>query len=229
VGALRAHFLHVGKTGGTAVRWALASFVDSGTYELRLHDHFVWLRDVPVGERCFFVIRDPIDRFVSGFYSRRRQGRPKFDVPWSPAEAEAFATFDTPNALASALTASDVALRTLALNSMRAIGHVGMSYWQWFGDPAYFASRGSDVLAILWQPTLEFGFLGLCERLGLGRDVRLPTDDVAAHRNPHDVDRKLSNDARTNLRRWYSAEFEFVRMCRQHPAFISGEIQETCA
>jgi hypothetical protein len=106
---------------------------------------------------------------------------------------------------------------------MRSIGHVRGSYWQWFGDPAYFAARAGDFLAILWQPSLEEFFPRLCERLGLSGQIRLPTDDVDAHRNPSAVDRRVSDRGAGNLRRWYWAEFEFVRMCREHPALIGAE------
>jgi hypothetical protein len=218
-----AHFIHISKTGGTAIKWALKAFVSVGTYDVRLHKHHAVLTDFPPGEPVFFMIRDPFDRFVSGFYSRRRQGRPRFDVPWSPAEAKAFAAFNTADELATALSASDPALRALARRSMHSIGHVRGSYWHWFGDPELFSMRASDVLAIVWLPHLTASFPRLCERLGLGPGVRLPTGDVDAHRNPPDLDRRLSDEARTNLRRWYWAEFEFVRVCRQHPAFISEQ------
>jgi hypothetical protein len=216
-----AHFIHVGKTGGTAIKWALTPFATAGAYDLRLHKHDTILSDVAAGERFFFVIRDPIGRFVSGFYSRQRKGGPRFDVPWSPGEAQAFEAFSTPDALARSLDASDPELRRLARNSMRDIGHVRGSYWQWFGDPHYFSARTRDVLAILWLPSLEQSFPSLCERLGLGGEIRLPADDVDAHRNPPTVDRRLGERAQINLRRWYWAEFEFVRTCMRHPMLIN--------
>ena len=37
---------------------------------VHLHRHAVRLRDVPVGEKFFFFVRDPVSRFVSGFHSR---------------------------------------------------------------------------------------------------------------------------------------------------------------
>jgi hypothetical protein len=113
-----------------------------------------------------------------------REGRPRFDVPWSPAEAEAFAAFNTADEPATALTASDRGLRALARLSMHSIGHVRGYYWHWFGGPELFSMRASDVLAIVWLPHLTESFPRLCERLGLGPWVGLPTEDVDAHRNP---------------------------------------------
>lgn len=68
----RAHLVHVGKTAGTALKWALVPAAKQGRYELCLHRHADGLAAMPVGDRVFFVVRDPIDRFVSGFLSRER-------------------------------------------------------------------------------------------------------------------------------------------------------------
>src|SRR5947209_7116183 len=145
-GKPRAHLIHAGKTAGTAIKWALRDLTRDGDYRLELHEHAVTLRDVPAGDRVFFVVRDPIDRFVSGFYSRQRQGRPRYNYPWSPDEEKAFTAFETADALAAALSSSDDAERAAAQDAMRSIQHVRDSYWRWFGDPDYFRSRASDML-----------------------------------------------------------------------------------
>src|SRR5205823_2768329 len=97
------NLLHVGKTGGTAVKHALRTALHAGGYCIRLCRHGVRLRDVPPGEKVVFFVRDPASRFVSGFYSRLRQGRPRYTSPWSRAEKAAFGRFGTPNDLAAAL------------------------------------------------------------------------------------------------------------------------------
>lgn len=148
----RAHFLHIGKTGGTAVKFALGNASD-GAYEIVLHGHGTTLEQVPPGDRFFFVLRDPVERFVSGFYSRQRQGRPRYRSPWSPAEERAFQHFDTPEALAIALSSSDGDARDHALAAMRSIEHVRDAYSVWFKNDRYFESRLKDLLAILWHWT----------------------------------------------------------------------------
>ena len=67
------HFLHIGKTGGTAVKHALKPVAAAG--HLMLHGHDVRLHDVAPGEQVFFFLRDPLSCFVSAFYSRQREGR----------------------------------------------------------------------------------------------------------------------------------------------------------
>ncbi len=68
------HFIHIGKTGGTAVKYALQDYnatVLGCRYEIILHNHNFKLKDIPIGEKFFFFVREPIDRFISGFYSRK--------------------------------------------------------------------------------------------------------------------------------------------------------------
>ncbi len=44
------------------------------------------LRNITEGEGIIFFLRDPTSRFVSGFYSRQRQGQPRYYSPWSSDE-----------------------------------------------------------------------------------------------------------------------------------------------
>jgi len=71
------HFLHIGKTGGTAIKHAIGSAQASISGDgaglpcvVHLHRHAVRLRDVPAGERFFFFVRDPLEltmKVVAGF------------------------------------------------------------------------------------------------------------------------------------------------------------------
>jgi hypothetical protein len=101
------HLLHIGKTGGTAIQHALRPLVETGPFSVRLHGHAMTLRQIPPGERTVLFLRHPLTRFVSGFYSRQRQGLPRHYVPWRPEEAEAYARFPTANTLAAALSSDD--------------------------------------------------------------------------------------------------------------------------
>lgn len=208
------HVLHIGKTGGTAVKFALTSAGETNV-DIRLHDHHVTLRDVPYGEQVVFFVRDPVSRFVSGFYSRQRQGRPRYHVPWSNDESDAFETFDTANALATALTDSNRTRRHRAESAMRSIMHVRDSYWKWFDSEAYFSSRLDDILCVGFQEHLERDFALLVRLLDLPPTAALPTDDVRAHRNPPTIDTRLTPEAVQNLARWYAPDLAFVEICRK--------------
>ena len=207
------HFLHIGKTGGTAIKHALRSRAPSDN--LLLHDHSVRLSDIPAGERVFFVLRDPLARFVSGFYSRRREGRPRYVVRWSPDEAVAFGRFATPGELAAGLSSISAAERKKAGRAMRAIQHVNNHYWKWLVSPAYLQSRADDVLFIGLQEGLTADFAILRGLLAVPDSVQLPDDDTDAHRNPASLDRSLDAQAVRNLKEYYREDYAALRECQR--------------
>jgi len=209
----RVHFLHIPKTGGTAIRHALRDFPTTRRFVILLHPHEVKLRDVPVGEGVIFFVREPLARFVSGFYSRQRQGQPRYFSPWVPAEKEAFEYFTTANQLAVALSSADEAQRARAESAMRNISVVKDSYWTWFESAEYFESRSADILFVGFQERLGEDFEAVKALLGLPIETKLPADDVQAHRNPVHLDRRLEDRAVANLKEWYKEDFRFIRLC----------------
>ena len=99
----KVHFLHVCKTGGAAIRSVLMEHRETPKYRLKLHNHDFSLEMVRPGEKAIFFLRDPVTRFSSAFYSRLRQGRPRYLYEWNEIEERLFAAFQTPNAMAQAL------------------------------------------------------------------------------------------------------------------------------
>ncbi len=209
-----AHLLHIGKTGGTATKRALKGYERAGDYELVLHEHDFKLSDVPFGEKVIVFMRDPISRFISGFYGRLREDRPRHDAPWTPDEEIAFSRFKTPNELALALSSDDPTRRDAAVHAIRSIDHLKAPHWLWFTNERYFLSRRSDILLIGFQETLAEDFALLKRILNLPEDVDLPEDDVAAHKNPIDVDKSIDEQAMRNLEIWYARDYRFLELCR---------------
>lgn len=208
-GRQRLHFIHIGKTGGTAIKAALPATV-TPRYRILLHNHDTTLGDIPAGDKLFFFVRDPLSRFVSAFYSRQRQGRPRYQSPWSADEEKAFSTFATPNELGEALGAPGANRVAMAQHAMNTIQHVRDSYWDWFIDSAHLEQRRDSIFYIGSQENLGADFRALCLKLGLGRAAELPTDPVQAHRNPSAIDRRLSDRAVGQLAYWYRREYEFL-------------------
>jgi hypothetical protein len=206
-----AHFLHIGKNAGTALKRALREAPDSEQYQLALHTHGVRMTDLPRGDKFFFIVRDPVDRFTSAFYSRLRQGAPRFHQPWTEAEARAFARFRDAASLAAAL-ADDGEPHDAAVDAMHSIEHVRTSYWDWFGDPSAFERRSPDVLWIGFTEHLDGQLPDLAARLGLGA-LALPSDETAAHRGTN-RDVVLPAEARDALTAWYARDYDFVARCR---------------
>lgn len=216
------HILHIGKTGGTAVKHALKSHPVTTDYLIRRHGHRTGLRQIPKGQNVIFFLRDPQTRFVSAFYSRLREGRPRYNNPWAAGEKIIFERFPTPNQLALALSSEDDEERSLAEKAMRSIAHLRDSYFRWFDSEEYFMSRLSDIFFIGFQETLNHDFQQLKSKLGLPDTLALPDDDVLAHRSPTELDRTLATQAVQNLTRWYAADRKFVDLCRAQAPQINA-------
>lgn len=213
-GRQRVHLLHIRKTGGTALKHALRQCPKTDHYVIRLHPHEIRLRHIPEGDKVVFFLRDPVARFISGFNGRQRQGEPRYHRVWNAAEKRAFEQFDTPGRLANALSSPDDDERRNAEQAMRGIRHVNSSYWDWFGNEAYFRRRLSDIFFVGFQERLTDDFERLRWKLGISEDVRLPEDDFHAHRNPSTPDHLLDERAEANLRDWYKADYQFIQLCR---------------
>ena len=199
------HLLHIGKTGGSALKNALK---ETG---IQLHPHETTLKSIPKGDKVIFSVRDPVDRFVSGFYSRKRQGAPRGHVPWTPEEAEAFGTFETPNALAHALRTK----QPEAIEAMQSISHVNSSYWDWFEHEEYLQNRMDDILFVLQQEHLDKDFEVL-KRIIDRPTLLLPTDDAGSHRSPEAEDRHLDPECYDTLQEWYKTDYEVLHLLQEH-------------
>jgi hypothetical protein len=216
------HVLHIGKTGGTALKHTLATHQDATRYRLLFRGHEVGIADIPVGQSFMFLIRDPLSRFVSAFNGRLRQDRPRYDYPWRDEERVAFAIFKTPNQLATALSSADEDERGQAEQAMRGIGHLNTPFRFWFGEEDAFRTRLDDVFFIGLQDRLDEDFELLRRKLGLPEDARLPGDPTIAHRTPSEFEESLDETARRNLERWYERDLAFVRLCRELAPAVNG-------
>jgi hypothetical protein len=206
------HFLHIGKNAGTQIGYVIDDVnAAQNNVQFLKHGHSSVLSGLPKGEAYFFSLRDPIARFKSGFYSRKRMGRPRLENPWTPSQARMFEEFEHANDLAEALF--DPGMRgERAMAGMLSVGHLGNGQIDWF-------KKGGDIFEIrppVWiirQSQLQQDLEELLQRLGVPCAVRLTNDPVASHRNDYTSVPDLSEKAQQNLRRWHAADFEFIAFC----------------
>jgi len=191
----KVHFLHIGKTGGSAIRSVLRDYKEATEYSLKLHG---------------FFLRDPVSRFVSGFYSRQRKGQPRYYSEWDSTEEEVFERFKTPNELAVSL-ASEQSLAVLAMET----GQHFCRYDNWYIDFDYFNSRLDDIFFIGMQENLEADFNKLKRILKIPQDANLPTDEKVAHRNPPNLDRSIDECGVVALKEWYADDIQFISVCKE--------------
>ena len=206
------HMLHVGKTGGTALKYVLRKNRETPTYVVFAHPHRVQLRDLPPWDDFFFFLRDPVDRYVSGFNSRLREGRPRYVRPWTTKEKWAFAHFSTAEELALALGSDDPKRRHQAQRAMRSIRHVRAGFATWMGGEKLVRRRRRHLLMVGRLETIDADFERLKALLGLPPDAKLPQQEKAAHRDPGAAPRTLSDEARANVAAWYRKEYRLLEV-----------------
>ncbi len=216
--------LHIGKTGGSYTQH-IFSLIPAARNLVRFLDHRFTLETALgsfPGEEAVFAIRDPLAIFVSGFYSRMRQGRPRNNQPWSPEETAAFAAFQTPNQLAEALGSDQPKLRECAEFSMRSIYHVARCLHFYLGSVSLVRRHRSRICFILRQATLDEDIQRFLARNGI-LSAHLPIhDDLVRHANPPHLDRTLSPTAIGNLTAWYKTDLELYGECQA----LASEINE---
>jgi hypothetical protein len=221
------HLLHIGKTGGTALKHALqgarfAYYDPANAHKCRetpygriqLHRHGFRMADVPPGDRAMFFVRDPIARMVSGFYSRLAQGRPHYESLWTPDERTAFELFPTPQHLASALAGDDAEQRARARWAIRHIRHLRFQQ-RFTGPPDELRARLEQVVYIGRQETLDHDWRQLKRLLKLPRHLQLPSDPKTAHRRTSPRDASFDERQLRALRRWYARDYRLLAFCDQ--------------
>ena len=207
--------LHIGKTGGTYTRHVISS-VPAATALVRFLDHSFTLeaalKTFP-DETALFAVRHPFEIFVSGFNSRLRKGQPRYNFPWSPDEAVAFAAFQTPNRLAEGLSAVDSKFRRLAEFSMHSIPHASRCLHFFLNSVPALRQYRSRIFFILRQACLDDDIERYFSKIGIQYCHNPIHDDAIRHRNPVDMYRALSPTAMRNLKAWYKTDLEIYSEC----------------
>jgi hypothetical protein len=205
-------FLHIGKNAGTQIM-VLAQQLKSHGVTVHQLPHDAKLYRLSDKLPYFFSIRNPVTRFKSGFYSRKRKGQPRLYVEWSRHEALAFQNFEHANDLAEALFRDD-ALGRLATQAIQSIRHTSMQQIDWFERIGFLELR--PPVWIIRQERLEEDFNTLLARMGLQikcSDLKLAVDKTAAHANDYGTAPELSPRAKENLSRWYARDQVFCDLC----------------
>lgn len=159
-------------------------------------------------------LRDPVSRFISGFYSRQRKGQPRYYSEWSPKEKEIFEHFAIPNEIAVSLANKQAEDHALAIMALKSVQHF-KPYSKWYVDIDYFKSRFEDILFIGFQESLDADFIKLKSILEIPQNITLPTDGIVAHKNPKDLNKSIDESGIKALREWYSEDFYFISLCEE--------------
>ena len=209
------HFLHIGKAAGTAITH-LSHQVNQikGKNAIIKRNHDVFLKDIPDSCLYFFSIRDPISRFKSGFYSKKRRGWPRIKTEWSASEELAFQSYEQATELAEDLFEPDER-GARAWAAMKSIRHTAQNQSDWFYCYGHFLSVRPPVW-IIRQEYFEQDFADFLNKSGLDiefSDLKMPAKPIETHANDYAGLPDISDKALRNLRNWYCQDVEFYRMC----------------
>lgn len=209
-------FLHIGKTGGTFLK-SLADADVKNPQSLYLGNHgdtlISTIKKFGKRRKLGFFFRNPESRFVSGFFSRMRQGRPEYDVNWTAAEAVAFSFFQTPNALAEALYSNDEHLKSAARFSMSSIFHLKHDYAHYLHstDAIRYELEAGNVIMCCETDNIDKHLGKILGALGL-----LPSTPRDLRKSPaqETVAAEFSEVAKENIKKFCPREFEIYAACK---------------
>ncbi len=203
------HLLHLPKTGGRALKVALRPFSKNLDYYLVLKPGHYSLASIPLDDKFFFTLRDPLSRFVSGFNHIYRQGAPLFREPWTPFQQRVFEVYDSANQLAEALARKEV----LAVEAMSRLGHLRKIALQ-MGGLDNLRKREANILMVCFQERLTEDFVKLKNLLELPEECALPNNPVQANMAPQCSLETLSEHAKVCLVEHYQEDYELIEYCK---------------
>jgi hypothetical protein len=219
-------FLHIPKTGGSGITVFARELVKRGHAPPCIFGHGWKVGDIagrfPEMKLCF-ILRDPLDRMISGFNSRLRQGRPTYNSPWTPAEATAFSMLPSAAHLLDAIVSDDDFHRSALDFAMRHILHLRWNYTFYFQDLAGVAThreRFAHIGQISAVPAFIDAFTALsgappalaAELYEKRHESGSHSRDPLAGRAPEDVAR-----IRNFLRREYLIHGELLALAAHSP------------
>jgi len=212
-GRIRINYLHIGKTGGSQISHQLEQAnQDNKKYFFVKRPHRVRAADLAESELWFCSVRDPISRFYSGFYSRKRMGRPRNNFSWSPGEEIAFGLFPHANDLAEALD-PEHAENPSAVKAMSEISHINRPMTYTLGD----GHLSQNPIFVIRQEHLNDDLRFFFSILGMDFRPEFSERPIISHRNDYSKEKAppLSEHAKNNLASWYREDFLLMETLAQ--------------
>lgn len=198
-------FLHINKCGGTNLDDAFKKINKlQKKIQIIKRSHNFKLRHLSQNQSYLISIRDPISRFVSGYYSRYRKGYPVTYKEWSLKEKDAFEKFPSANILAESLYEKNKRKNKDAFEAMNSIYHLNF-FIKDFIEPKFFKKK--KPIYIFRTKNLKEDFKKFTKIYNLP-NVNLSTKRKKKHNTIYGKKMKyLSNKAIKNLRTYYKKDF----------------------
>lgn len=208
---MKAGFILIGGTGGDAVEALLSRPCERHGIEFSRFPQHTRIDDVLKADpdiRLCFGVSDPLERFVSVFWSRLRRGGPHTNTTWSADEMAVFQWFKSPTHLAEALSSEDERQVSAALFAFDALGDLKHNYEFHMESVDKLKSIESRIF-MAWDMA-EFGERDreLWHSVGLPADqFRTPAKPLGERARPRPHEEELSALAKRNLQTFWRKDF----------------------
>jgi hypothetical protein len=201
-----------------------------GDILVRSH-HSRTLKIVDENDHFVVFVRSPLKKFVSGFISRLREGRPLFNTPHTDAERVTYSLYQDPESLAIDLYHKHEQIRDIARKCMKSVIHLRMSFQSYFESISNLDTLRDRILFVGRTENMKEDFDRLQSVINLPA-VTLTTDPVLAHATPPEfkAKKKLSSQARHNILRYYAEDYiliaKLMKMDLLPPDYLEDEFEE---
>lgn len=198
------YFLHVGKCAGTSISYILknTNLSNYNNFFFLKMSHNIKLKNLEPDAKYIINCRNPIDRFVSGFYSRKRKGK-KGLSEWSKDERSSFNFFDDANMLAEAISSLDKETKKKANFAMNSISHINNHFCTWLSSQDL---ERRPPMFIFQQEELSSDIELFLEKFNIEKNLKFL--NVNKHKFNYKNTSTLSDVAKQNLKRWYEKDFD---------------------
>lgn len=207
-------FLNIGATGTERIKNALSvAHVDTRNVSFLGHGETLisTAKEYGRSRKLGFLFRKPEERFVEGFKARLRQGRPHYDVMWTPAEATSFAFFESPNDLAEGLNSQNERTKSAARFAFSSIFHLKHGYHHYLHSTRALEYEHAKGNILICCQTSRVG-AHLKTILGLINERELEQSSLKENCEP-ELDLQLSVLGLKNIKEFWSSEYELYRTC----------------
>lgn len=204
-------YIHIGRTAGTAFRLSISSN-PTLSQKVNYNKHNITLPDLSPKSKIIFCVRDPVDRFVSGFYQRKNKLKRHISEnqvsSWCKKEVAALDSYQDINHLLKELFSTDKIIRKNCLKKITNIMHIGRygSYWYWFKENDFITLNKSRFYSVLLHEKFEESMMRLIKKLGVDS-----LDIVKSRSISYDEYAPIDNNYRSELIQFLQHEYMFIQ------------------